>query len=91
MEMIVNRIAIDKVMGYSIKEKVLDWLVMMIPSVIMFLGTYFLRFTPVNKVIILIIQIIMGIPIYIVFSILTKNECFLYLLNIIKNKIKKND
>ncbi len=91
MEMIVNGIAIDKVMGYSIKEKVLDWLVMMIPSIIMFIGIYFLRFIQINKVIILILQIIMGVAIYIVFSILTKNECYLYLLNIIKNKIKKNN
>ncbi len=64
---------------------------MMIPSIIMFIGIYFLRFIQINKVIILILQIIMGVAIYIGFSILTKNECYLYLLNIIKNKIKKNN
>lgn len=91
MEIIVNGIAIDKLISYSIKEKLIDWFKQIVPSLVMFIGIYFFKFFNINKIIILIIQILLGIAIYCLYSIVTKNECFFYLLNIIINKFIKKE
>ena len=86
MELIVNSIFVNKYLKYSLLEKMFDWGKTLIPSVIMFVIVYFLNFLQIKLIILVPCQIIVGVIVYVLYSVLTKNECFLYIKNLIKLK-----
>lgn len=93
IETFINGIVINKYLGYSLGEKLFDWGKAMLPSIIMFLIVYLMNFIPINTTILLLMQIFVGVAFYILYSVITKNEYFYYLFNILKSKIngEKND
>lgn len=86
---IINGIAMRKYIGYRLHEQIFDFGVNLLPSIIMLISVYFLHFIPINNVALLIIQIIVGIVVYFVFSALTKNKQFIYFKNLISGFLKK--
>lgn len=90
VELIINSIYIKKYINYSIMEKLKDWCIGIIPSLLMFITIMLFNFIPLNNTVLLILQILCGFFVYIVYSVLLKNNCYKHLINIIKNK-KKGD
>ena len=73
---LINAVAMKKYINYKFKEQLFDFFINLIPSFVMLISIYFISFIQLDKIIILIIQIIVGIVIYLVFSIITKNKQF---------------
>lgn len=85
----INAYPNQKIIGYSVKEQILDILPPMIYSSIMAAIVYFIgKVLPFSKLLVLIIQIITGIALFLTISVVSRNKEFRILLNIIK-KIKK--
>ena len=91
IEILVNGIAVKKCIGYSLFEKTLDWLKSIIPSVIMFALVYSINWININTIFLLIFQVCAGILIYLVYSLVTKNENFIYFMSVVKRKRLTND
>ncbi len=86
LEAIINSIAIKKFLNYGFFLKLKDWIKVIYPSLLMFIIVVAMNLFNINILILFPLQIIVGIVFYILFSIITKNECFFYLVNMIKNR-----
>ncbi len=91
---LINVPANSKLLGYTVKEQFLDLLPAVVLSALMFIvvtiPTYFIS----NDFVLLGIQIIVGMLVYLLFSILFKIEAYTYIVSIAKKKIvkgKKNE
>lgn len=87
---IIYAIPSKKLIGLSITEEIVDVFSGIIPSVIMGIIVYCVSLLTLPTIISLILQIIVGILSYICISVMTKNENYIYLLNIIKNFLKEH-
>lgn len=81
-----------KILNYNFKEQILDVLPSIIITIIMctiiFITDYFV---PFSKIVSMIFEVILGIFIYIIMSIITKNENFYYIVNFIIKRRETND
>ena len=85
----VNSFPNRKLIGYHIKDQVMDVLPNLINSTIMGVTVYFIgRFIP-NKLVCLIIQILSGIIIYLFIGMLTHNKGQRYMLETAQDYINK--
>ena len=74
-----------KYSNYKIKDQISDVLVLVLMSLIMFLPTFlFGYFVNINPILELLIQIIMGITIYFILSIILKPEGFVFIIGFIR-------
>lgn len=79
-----------KIIGYSVKEVSLDFLINTLLALIMGGITWAIGIIiPFNMLITLLLQIIVGVFVYIILSVLTRNSSFKYVLGTIK-EIKEN-
>ena len=80
-----------KLLNYTFKEQIKDLGPSLIMGLIMFVVVFLLGYLPINKYLLLTIQVLSGVCIYLFLSVVSKNKNFYYLLNIIKRKflIKK--
>jgi len=85
-EMVVNAIAVRKVVDYSFMDQMKDFFTSLIPSIIMFLLIFPMQFIEINCYILFPLQIVCGVIICIVISILIKNESFTYLFDLVTKK-----
>ena len=80
----------QRLINYSIKEVCLDFMVNTFVALIMGIFIYCLgEFLNINKYSIFLVQVICGIVIYFFVSMITKNESFCYLKDMIIDIIKK--
>jgi len=86
---IVNTFPTRKMLDYRLKYQVMDVLPNFMCACVMFFAVYMLRNLPINKYIMLPLQITAGAVIYAGLALITKNESFGYLLNMAKDKLKK--
>ena len=70
-----------KLLGYSYKDQLLDIMPSVIISVIMFLIVWSLQRIIINPLLLIVLQIPVGIGVYIMGSILIRNESFFYICN----------
>ena len=61
----------------------------LIMSFIMFAVVYSMNFLNINMYLLMILQIVVGTAIYIILSLIFKVESFKYLLNLVKEILKK--
>lgn len=87
---IINATALKKELNYSYKTQLKDLIPSLGLSIIMFVCVYLLQYLKMNCLFILIIQIIVGIIIYIGLSILTKQKSFKYILDTLRQRMVKN-
>lgn len=80
-----------KLINYSYKEQLQDVIPSFILSVIMGVIVYSINLLNITPLLTLIIQIVVGIVIYVSMSYLFKLECFYYLLNTIKELKNRKD
>lgn len=84
----LNAIPNKKLLHYTFTEQMQDILPSIGISAVMVVAVLFLGLLPMSEFIVLGIQILCGIIIYILLSILSKNSQFYYLINMIKSVFK---
>lgn len=89
INIVINSWPNKKLLGYGIVEQLKDVLPAFFYSIFMGVCVYSLRYIISNIYLLLVIQIVSGIIVYLLLSIVTKNETFLYSLEIIKGLIVK--
>lgn len=86
---IVSMAPNKRLIDYNIKNQLLDILPSIILSLTMGLAVYCMGMIEMNVYMQIIIQVLAGIIIYLILSIITKNEMFIYLLRIVKKAVIK--
>ena len=86
---IVDAIPNKKLLDYGVGKQVVDILPSLLMSAVMFACVYPLAMLPLGNVPVLIIQILVGIAVYVLLSLVTKNESMRYILTIINRGKKK--
>ncbi len=82
---IVDAVPNKKLLGYGVGKQIVDILPSLLMSAVMFACVYPLKMLPLGNIPVLAIQIVTGIVVYVLLSLLTKNESMRYILAIIKN------
>lgn len=82
---IINSWPNKKLLEYGYLEQVKDFMPSIILAVIMGVCVYFIGFLPLPKIVLLLIQVIIGASIYIGFSEILKMEEYKYLINMLKS------
>ena len=80
----INLLPSGRFIGYGIIHQIKDIMPNFMLSLVMALVVYGVRFLPINMTIILCLQIIVGTIIYIGGSLITKNESYLYIIELVK-------
>ena len=86
---IINSWPNYKLLNYSYIEQVKDILPNIVISVLMGISVSLVALLDLNKFVILFIQIILGMIVYFLLSLLFKNDSLNYMLEIIKPMISK--
>ena len=86
---IVDAIPNKKLLGYGVGRQIVDILPALLMSAAMFACVYPLSLLPMGNVLTLVIQIATGIVVYVLLSLITKNESMRYILAIMKSGRKK--
>ena len=81
----------NKLIGYRLHEQLKDIGSALLCSAVMGVAVYAIGQCGINKLALLIIQVILGGVIYIVLAKILKIDAFQYLISMVGNKIKKND
>ena len=89
--MLVNMQPNRSILNYNMKEQVMDLLPSVVLSVIMGIFIYPISYFNFSDLVTLVLQVFCGVIIYILLSIVTKNESFLYIVGIFKEKKKKKN
>lgn len=87
LELIINTIPNSKLIGYSIREQLSDIVFPLVMSIVMFIGVYTLTFLSLDVWIELLIQIIVGIVIYAILTVLFQRNLLTDIINLVKSKI----
>ncbi len=86
----INAFPNKKLLNYGYFEQIKDILPSIILSAFMGVTVYLVQFLKLSSLVTLIIQVIVGIAVYVLFSFLTKNEIFGYLVDKVLKKFKSN-
>lgn len=87
--LIINTLPNKKYINYSLWEQLKDIFSSMFIALLMSICVWGLSFIKINYILLLFIQVIIGIVVYILLSLLFKNETFYYLMGILRNFFKK--
>ena len=87
----VNAFPNKKLLNYSYFEQIKDIAPSLFISVLMSLIVYSVGFLHLSNFITLVIQVIIGITVYILLAIILKLECFNYLISTFKEMMKKRE
>ncbi|MBQ4067496.1 MAG: lipopolysaccharide biosynthesis protein [Clostridia bacterium] len=85
----VNTYPNRKLIGYRYGMQIMDILPNLLTSLAMGGAVYAMNFIPMNRLLLLLLQIICGAAAYILISIVTKNENFNYFINMFKNILNR--
>ena len=88
---VVNTYPNRKLLGYKYKYQLNDLLPNLIISIIMGIVAYLIKYIQISKVLILILQVFIGIIVYILLSKFTKNENLYYLIDYVRSYFRKRD
>lgn len=86
---IINSLPNYKLLNYSYLEQLKDILPNIIISIVMGIAINFIALMQIPKLLILLIQVILGIVIYLLLSVVFKNESLSYILEIVKPMLNK--
>jgi hypothetical protein len=88
---LVNSYPNRKLIGYGYGMQIMDLAKNLLTAATMGVCVYFMNYLTINKVLLLILQIVTGIIIYFVLNLILKNENLFFLLSQGKNFIKKGN
>ena len=86
--LILNTSPNRKLMGYTLWEQIVDILPNLAIALVMGVAVYALAFLPLPDIVILVLQIASGAAIYLLESLLFKNESFIYIKDMLVSKLK---
>ncbi|MBR5022767.1 MAG: lipopolysaccharide biosynthesis protein [Oscillospiraceae bacterium] len=86
---LLNSFPNKKLIKYSVLEQLKDIFPNFLISIIMFIAVYSLGFLMEYGMGLMILQISLGVLVYLLMSLISKNESFFYILNMVKNKFIK--
>lgn len=89
LSQIINAYPNKKLLGYSYPEQVKDMLPTILISAVMFAAVFSITFLPLSDLVTLLIQVPLGIIVYIGCSVIFKNENFKYILSTAKGYLKR--
>lgn len=78
-----------KFSGYKYTDQIKDVIGLFLMSAIMFSVVFFLGFLPMNKIVLLVLQVIIGVVLYVFLSIVFKPEGFIFVIKLIKRFLPK--
>ena len=84
-------VKVKDLIGYRFGEQLIDILPSLLLSAFMGIAVYLLQYTELRGVALLLIQILTGAAVYISLSVLFKLEPYIYLKNLLKEKLLKNN
>ncbi len=84
----VNSYPNKKLIDYSIKEQLKDILPGLLMAIAMATTVYAIGFLPLPDIALLVVQLLVGMMVYLLLSIVTKNQQFTYIKNTILRKNK---
>ena len=87
---LINAWPNKKLIDYSAGEQLKDLLPNMINSLIMAIAVYSIGLINLNDIVLLPIQILAGIAIYLILSVLSRRSEFTTILDLVKSKLRKN-
>lgn len=87
---IINAFPNRKLLNYGWFEQMKDILPSLILSILMGVPVFFMNYLAINKVLLLVLQIVAGMALYVLLNVTTKNKTFFYVLDLIKGFLKKN-
>lgn len=82
---------VKDLIGYRFREQLIDILPSLLLSAFMGIAVYLLQYTELRGVALLLIQILTGAAVYISLSVLFKLEPYMYLKNLLKEKLLKKN
>lgn len=91
ISIIINSFPNKKLLNYTLFEMLKDIMPSFVISLIMFFIVFFMNYLPINSILLLIIQILVGAVFYIFMSYAFKIKAFNYSINMIRNSIGKKD
>lgn len=91
IEYFMNSISLARVGQYALKNQVMDVLRHLFMSVIMGLAIFPLSCLKISPLLVLILQITCGVLVYLILSIITKDNAFLYLIKALTKFIKNKE
>ena len=89
ISMIINMVPNGKLINYTVKEQMLDFLPALTISILMGILVHTVTLLEFNSILTLVLQLFVGILTYIGSSIIFKIDSFVYLLDTIKGFSKK--
>ena len=91
VSMLINIAPNKKLIGYSYLEQLVDLLPSLLASCVMGSAVLLIGRLPIADLPLLILQILVGVLIYIALSLITKNDSFRYLLNTVRSVLRKKN
>lgn len=86
---IINAFPNKKLMDYSFSEQIKDLLPNLVISAVMGIFVYGMNFIPINSLVLLILQVLVGILIFIGLSAITKNYGFNFIFGYVKKLFRR--
>lgn len=87
--LIVNSIPNQVLLDYKLSNQLADIIPNLFISLLMGVGVYFVGKLQINSIVLLFIQIVVGIIVYILINVITKNQSFRYVCSSAKEFLKK--
>ena len=85
----INAYANQSLIGYRIRNQIVDIMENLFPAAIMCLVVFFMNMIPIHRILLLCLQVLTGAAVFCAFSILFKNSNFWYLLDYAKQYYRK--
>jgi O-antigen/teichoic acid export membrane protein len=86
---VINTFPNRKLIGYRYRMQIMDLLPNLLTAAVMGGAVYAMNFIPMNAVLLLCLQILAGAVIYVLLSVVTRNENFRYFLDMLKKILNK--
>lgn len=87
---IVNSFPNRKILGYGYRKQIIDLLPNLILSIIMGVVVFFVGLLPINKLFLLILQVLTGCVVYLILNVVVKNKNLFYFINTLKDTFLKH-
>lgn len=86
---IVNTMQIKKDLDYGLFEQLKDIIPNVMLAVFMMVPVYAVQYLRLNNVVTLVLQVSLGVIIYIVLSVVMRNDSFIYICDLLRSRICK--
>jgi len=88
---IVNTMPNRKLIGYRYRDQLADLLPNLLITVVMGVVVYFVNYLPMGAFWTLVLQVAVGVAVYVLLSLTTRNPNFFYLIKAVKRYFLKKE